>query len=473
MDEARIVSTADGGWVDRKRVLWMMALVMPTLTFWAIGLHAMTGWAVWLWLGPIVILGVVPLIDLITGIDDANPPDEVLRELEADRYYRWITYAFLPLQYAGFILAMWVIARGDLGTMEKVGLAVTVGFIGGLGINTAHELGHKKESHERWLSKIALAQCAYGHFAVEHNRGHHVRVATPEDPASARLGESFFAYWPRTVLGSLRSAWDLERRRIARHGRHPWRIGNDVVNALLMTAVLWGLLVAWLGVEVLPYLLLQALVGLTLLESVNYLEHYGLLRQRVGVGGRERYERVEPRHSWNSSHVTTNVLLYHLQRHSDHHAHPTRRYQALRDVAEAPVLPTGYAGMILIAFVPPLWRRVMDPRVLDHYGQDPRLANLHPAKRDRIIAAYLGRTAEESMSRTDSGTSIPAPIAQADRQAEAMQCPGCGYRYVQVSGDAREGFAPGTPWTHVPDDWCCPDCGVREKVDFVPVLATG
>ena len=474
MGQPGVSAASEGAWVDRKRMLWMVALVMPTLTFWAIGLHAATGWSVWLWLGPIVILGVVPAIDLLTGVDDSNPPDEVMQALEADRYYRWITYAFLPLQYAGFVLAMWVIARGDLGTLDRVGLAITVGFIGGLGINTAHELGHKRESHERWLSKVALAQCAYGHFAVEHNRGHHVRVATPDDPASARLGENFYAYWPRTVLGSLRSAWVLERRRITRHGRHPWRIGNDVVNALLMTVLLWGVLIAWLGIGIAPYLVLQAVVGFTLLEAVNYLEHYGLLRQRVGAAGRERYERVEPRHSWNSSHVTTNVLLYHLQRHSDHHAHPTRRYQALRDVDEAPVLPTGYAGMILLAFVPPLWRRVMDPRVLAHYRGDPRLANLDPRKGERIIARH----------GTASGVDMPGPSnspasghlaveVPTDGDVEAMQCPGCGYRYVRAHGDLREGFAPGTPWDAVPDDWCCPDCGVRDKVDFIAALTPG
>jgi len=455
-------------WTDRKRLLWLMALVMPTLTFWAIGLHAVTGWSAWLWLGPIVILGIVPAIDLITGVDATNPPDEVLRELEADRYYRWITYAFLPLQYAGFALAMWVIARGDLGTVDKVGLAVTVGFIGGLGINTAHELGHKKESHERWLSKVALAQCCYGHFAVEHNRGHHVRVATPQDPASARLGESFYAYWPRTVIGSLRSAWGLERRRIARHGRHPWRIGNDVINALLMTALLWGVLIAWLGVGLLPYLLLQALVGLTLLEAVNYLEHYGLLRQRVGTGDQQRYERVEPRHSWNSSHVTTNVLLYHLQRHSDHHAHPTRRYQALRDVAQAPVLPTGYAGMILLALVPPLWRRVMDPLVLHHYDGDVTRANLHPRRRAALLSRYGTASPLAEHLRPVSG-SIDGPQAVA---APAMQCPGCGYVYDIATGDSREGFPAGTSWADVPVDWCCPDCGVRDKVDFIPLVGT-
>ena len=311
----------------------------------------------------------------------------MIAALEADRYYRWITFLFLPLQYAGLVAAFWVIANGDLSTADKVGLAVTMGFLSGIGINTAHELGHKREPVERWLAKVALAQSCYGHFYIEHNRGHHVRVATPEDPASSRMGESFYQFWPRTVVGSLRSAWRLERRRYARRQQGPFHLDNDVLNAWLMSALLWAGLVAWLGVGILPYLVLQAVLGFTLLEVVNYLEHYGMLRQRVGAPGKERYERVEPTHSWNTNNIATNVLLYHLQRHSDHHANPTRRYQALRDYAEAPQLPTGYAGMILIALVPAWWRRVMDPRVLAHYDGDVSRANLAPRKRARLLAA--------------------------------------------------------------------------------------
>src|SRR5690606_33882325 len=237
--------------------------------------------------------------DLVAGLDRSKRPADVLEQLENDRYYRWVTYAYLPIQYAGFVVALWLIMRGDLSTVDKVGLAITVGCVGGIGINTAHELGHKKESHERWLSKIALAQSFYGHFYIEHNRGHHVRVATPEDPASSRVGESFYRFWPRTVVGSLRSAWRLERKRYARRHQHPFRLGNDVLNAWLMTAVLWTGLVAWLGVSLLPYLVIQALIGISLLEVVNYMEHYGMLRQKVGVGERQRYERVDPSHSWN------------------------------------------------------------------------------------------------------------------------------------------------------------------------------
>jgi alkane 1-monooxygenase len=278
----------------------------------------------------------------------------------------------VPLQYAALVAACAWWAGGALSWAESLGLALTIGGIGGIAINTAHELGHKRGRAERWLSKVALAQTFYGHFYVEHNRGHHVQVATPEDPSSARLGESFWAFLPRTVVGGLASAWSLEAKRLRRLGRGTWSLHNDVLNAWAMSVALFAALVGAFGLGIVPWLVFQALFGLSLLEVVNYIEHYGLLRQKTPGG---RYERCRPEHSWNSNHIASNVLLYHLQRHSDHHAWPTRRYQALRHHDAAPQLPAGYPAMILLAYVPPLWRRVMDPRVLEHYGGDASLAN--------------------------------------------------------------------------------------------------
>lgn len=458
-------------WKDKKRYLWLIGLVVPSLAFVAFGGYAVTGWGAWLWLGPVVILGIVPAIDLIAGLDRSNPPDDAIEALENDKYYRWITYLFLPIQYAGFVGAFYLIGGGTpfgidpLGTFDKLGLAISIGCIGGIGINTAHELGHKREANERWLAKIALAQVFYGHFYIEHNRGHHVRVATPEDPASSRFGESFYEFWPRTVGGSLKSAWHLEKKRYARKKTHPFHLGNDVLNAWLMTIVLWGGLVAWQGVGILPFLVVQAIVGFSLLEVVNYMEHYGMLRQTVGTGERQRYERVDPSHSWNSNNIATNVLLYHLQRHSDHHANPTRRYQTLRDFEESPVLPTGYAGMIVLALFPPIWRRVMDKRVIAHFDGDLSRANLHPRKRDRILAKHPVPVHEETVAVDDTAHSFTEEVL-------AARCPGCGYTYEVAVGNELEGFAAGTAWADIPDDWCCPDCGVREKVDFVPLATT-
>jgi alkane 1-monooxygenase len=450
-------------WRDRKRHLWPVALLMPLLPFVAVAGFAATGRSVWLWVGPLVILGLIPALDLVVGLDPSDPPDAVLDALEADRYYRWITFLFLPLQYAGFLVALAYLVRGDLSTVDRVGLAVTIGFIAGLGINTAHELGHKREPVERWLAKVALAQSCYGHFYIEHNRGHHVRVATPVDPASSRMGENFYQFWPRSVVGGARSAWGLEAKRLARRQQSALRLGNDVVTAWLMSLVLFVAVVVWLGAAVVPYLVLQSVIGLTLLEAVNYLEHYGLMRQRVGAPGHERFERVEPRHSWNSNNIATNVLLYHLQRHSDHHANPTRRYQALRNDAEAPSLPTGYAGMILLALVPALWRRTMDPRVVAHYSGDVSLANISPRKRTKILAAYAAPSTASPGSTSDTAQANAVAVL---RPGQLARCTGCGYVYDEAVGDVHEGFPAGTPWSAVPDSWTCPDCGVRDKADF-------
>jgi alkane 1-monooxygenase len=372
-------------WRDPKRYAWLLGLIVPLLPFIAWGLVTLTGLGVFWFYGPFLVFVIFPLLDLAIGMDAENPPDSIIKWLEQDRYYRWCTYAFIPLQYVGLVFACWLWADGGLSTVDSIGLALTMGMVSGIAINTAHELGHKRADLERWLSKVALAQSGYGHFFIEHNRGHHVRVATPEDPASGRLGEGFWAFLPRTVAGSLRSAWGLERARLERGGHSVWSIYNDILQAWAMTVVLFAGLTAVFGWAVLPYLVFQAVLGFCLLEVVNYLEHYGLLRQKREDG---RYERCRPAHSWNSNNVASNVLLYHLQRHSDHHANPTRRYQALRHVEEAPQLPTGYAGMILLAVVPPLWRRVMDHRLLDHYGGEVGRANIEPRAERRVLARY-------------------------------------------------------------------------------------
>jgi alkane 1-monooxygenase len=373
------------GWADGKRYAWLLGLVVPLLPFIAWAEVELTGLGAFWFFGPFLVFVIFPLLDIVVGMDAENPPDSIIKWLEQDRYYRWCTYLFIPVQYAGLVFACWLWADGGLSTVDSIGLALTMGMVAGIAINTAHELGHKRASLEKWLSKVALAQSGYGHFFIEHNRGHHVRVATPEDPASARLGESFWAFLPRTVSGSLSSAWGIERARLERMGHSARSIHNDILQAWAMTVGLFALLAIVFGPVVLPYLLFQAVLGFSLLEVVNYLEHYGLLRQRKEDG---RYERCLPQHSWNSNNVASNVLLYHLQRHSDHHANPTRRYQALRHVEEAPQLPTGYAGMIVLAWFPPIWRRVMDGRLLDHYGGDVSRANVQPRARHRVLARY-------------------------------------------------------------------------------------
>jgi alkane 1-monooxygenase len=446
-------------WTDPKRYLWLLGLVVPLLPFIAWGLVKLSGLGVLWWFGPFVVFGLIPLLDLAIGKDPSNPPDSVLRRLEDDRYYRWCTYAFIPLQYAALVFACTRWASGNLSVAEDLGLALTVAMVGGIAINTAHELGHKRPRLEKWLAKVALSQSGYGHFFIEHNRGHHVRVATPEDPASARLGESFWEFLPRTVWGSLKSAIHLEQERLERAGRPLASPQNDVLNAWALSVGLFGALVAVFGWRVAPWLAVQAVIAFSLLEVVNYLEHYGLLRQKREDG---RYERCRPEHSWNSDNIASNVFLYHLQRHSDHHAHPTRRYQALRHFRDLPELPSGYAAMILLALATPLWFRRIDPRVLDHYAGDITRANILPRKRAKLLAKWGAAGGAPTAHRE-----APAAGHVASSPAGAYQCPDCGYVYDENAGNPREGFPPGTSWSQVPDDWNCPECGVRDKLDFV------
>lgn len=372
-------------WHDPKRFAWLLATLIPMAPFIAYGIDYFTGISAVYWLGPVLVFVVFPFLDHIIGVDSENPPDSILKWLEEDKYYRRVTYLWVPIQYGGLIFACWLWAYGDLSTLSAVGLALTCGVVNGIAIATAHELGHKRPQLERWLSKIALAPTFYGHFYIEHNRGHHVRVSTPEDPASSRFGENFYAFWPRTVFGSLKSAIELENKRLKRGGTSFFSLKNDLINAWLISIVLFVGLTAIFGWVVLPYLIVQAVIGFSLLEVVNYLEHYALLREKREDG---RYERCMPKHSWNSNMVASNVFLFHLQRHSDHHAYPTRRYQALRHYEEAPELPEGYATMIVYALFPPVWRRVMDQRIVDHYGGDVSRLNIHPRKREKLIRKY-------------------------------------------------------------------------------------
>ena len=375
-------------WRDPKRYLWLLATIVPALVAASWVAVEVTGRGAFWWSGPILAFGVIPLLDHLVGPDSENPPDSALDWLQSNRYYRWITYLYLPNQYLSLLFACWLWSGGgwlSMTLVDKLGLLVTVGIIGGIAISTAHELGHKRAQSEKRMSKVALAQTCYGHFFVEHNRGHHARVATAEDPASSRMGESLYRFIPRSVMGGLRSAWRIESQRLAGSGKSRWTLKNDVLNAWLLSVVMVIVLVAWFGIVVLPWLIGQAIVGVCLLETVNYLEHHGLRRQKLPDG---RYERVRPWHSWDSNTVVASVFLFNLQRHSDHHTLPLRRYQALRHADEAPQLPAGYSAMLLLAMCPPLWRRVMDPRVLAHYGGDIRLAALSPRHEKRYLERY-------------------------------------------------------------------------------------
>ncbi len=350
---------------------WLFGLQIPLLPAVSMVLVSIVGGWGWWFFTPLFVFGFIPLLDFVVGDDSSNLPDEALDRLVGSRYHRRLVELYIPLQLSTFLACAWFYGQSD-GLGEKLGIIFSAGIVGGVAINAAHELGHKKGRSSERFALVALAQSAYGHFYVEHNRGHHRHVATPEDPASARFGESLWRFLPRTVVGSFTSSIRLETARLKRRGLRFVTPQNFILQGLALTAVLWIAAVLLAGVAIWPFLVAQAAVGIFLLEDVNYLEHYGLRRQRLSNG---RYEACQPEHSWNSDHTVSNMFLFQLQRHSDHHANPTREYQVLRSFEDAPDLPTGYSGMLLLATVPWLWRRVMDPKVLAHYDHDRSLVN--------------------------------------------------------------------------------------------------
>ena len=372
-------------WTDSKRYLWPLGVLVLFLPFVGTVSYQMTGWALCLWAGFVIFYGLIPLADRLLGEDSANPPDSAMPALAAAPYYRWALFASVPVYFGMWFYMAWFAATVEMPWYGWLGCVLTLGVGCGLAINIGHELGHQTSPVERFLAKLVLAPGAYGHFYVEHNRGHHVRVATPEDPASSRFGETFYEFLPRCVIGSFRSAWEIEAKRLAKEGRSVWHWSNDNLQSWAITAVLWTGVTLWLGWTALAAVVIAAAYGGSLLEVVNYLEHYGLMRQKRADGG---YERCQPHHSWNSNHIVTNLLLYHLQRHSDHHANPTRGYQTLRHFDGVPSLPSGYAAMVLIAYFPPIWVHLMNPKVVAHHGGDMRRANIKPSLREAVIARY-------------------------------------------------------------------------------------
>lgn len=350
-----------------RKFAYLAAYLVPTLV--VVG-YLLGGW--FNLLTPLFIFGFIPAMDLLVGPVPTNLDDDAYKARKHERYFRYITWAFVPLNFALLIWAAWICASGQLATYELVLFTISVGMVsGGVGITIAHELGHRSEKFEQFLAKALLLCSAYQHFFIEHNYGHHANVATKNDPASARFGESLYRFLPRTIWGSYQHAWHLEARRLKRKNIAFFSWRNQMLWFHALPVLFGAALALSFGWQAAAFYAVQAVVAFTLLEMVNYIEHYGLERKLTQRGS---FEKVQPIHSWNASEVVTNSLLFELQRHSDHHANPTRRYQTLRHFSESPQLPTGYAGMILLALLPPLWHRVMNPRV-----QSWRDRHLQPA----------------------------------------------------------------------------------------------
>ena len=303
---------------------------------------------------------IIPLFELFFKSNDKNLSEAEEEMAKNDRNYDYILYLTVPIVY--FLLWEFLGSMSEtMSIYDKIGRILSMGLIcGAIGINIGHELGHRNNKFEQFLSKTLLLSSLNMHFFIEHNRGHHKRVSTKEDPASARYGENIFSFWIRSILTGYISAWRLEEIKLKRFNKSFFSLNNEMILFQLIQLILIFSIYYLFGINILMYFIISALIGILVLETVNYIEHYGLQRKIKGDG---KYERIQPYHSWNSNHPLGRLMLFELSRHSDHHYNSSRKYQILRNYDKSPEMPTGYPGMMILALIPPLWFLVMNKRV--------------------------------------------------------------------------------------------------------------
>jgi alkane 1-monooxygenase len=369
---------------DRKRWLYWSGVMFSSIPFFSVLLY-FSPLGIWATLIPFLFFyAVVPIADILMGEDSHNPPAEVVQAMIEDPFYlRLVRFAVVACWFS-FLAAAWLVGTQDLPVWAILALAIGVGSNSGNGLNAGHELGHKSDRLNKLFAVWGNASVGYAHFRVEHNRGHHVWVSTPVDPASSRLGESIYRFVLREIPGAWKRAWESEAARINKAGKRVWSLDNEVIQGVAITLSVAVILVSTLGWDVLPFALLHHMMGWYMLTQANYVEHYGLLRQKMPNG---HYEPCRPHHSWNTNHIFSNLMSFHLQRHSDHHTNPMRPYQALRDFPDLPRLPSGYPGMFVLAAIPPLFFKVMDPKVMAWAGGDISRVNVSPHLQGKIATA--------------------------------------------------------------------------------------
>ncbi len=339
-----------------QKIKYLAAFILPVTILLAFYLKN-----AWVWLPLGYVFGFVPFLELFLKPDHKNLSEAEEAIAKKDAFYDVLTYTMLPVLYGLVLLFLWQINSPALSSTERAGLIVALGLgLGVLGINVAHELGHRVNAHEQNIAKLLLLPALYTHFFIEHNRGHHKHVATSHDPASATKGENLYAFWVRSTLGSYLSAWHIEANQLKKAGKSFWSWHNEMLRFTVAQASFLGAIAYFCGAQTLLYYLPAAAIGFLLLETVNYIEHYGLSRKATTETS---YERVQPHHSWNSNHVVGRLVLFELSRHSDHHYKASRTYQVLQNHPNTPQMPTGYPGMMLLALLPPVWFWVMDKKV--------------------------------------------------------------------------------------------------------------
>lgn len=281
-----------------------------------------------------------------------------------DRIYDYLLYLIVFIQIPTLFFFLYSFTASQLATVDVIGRITAMGMLcGTFGINVAHELGHRKNKFEQTLAKISLLSSLYMHFFIEHNKGHHKNVATPQDPSSARYNEWLYIFYFRTIIFSYLSAWHIANNEMTKKGKSIFNLKNEMLQAHIVQIVFVGLIFLLFGGWITIYFLGAAFMGILLLETVNYIEHYGLQRQRTSENS---FERTMPSHSWNSNHAIGRILLFELSRHSDHHYLASRKYQILKHHDNSPQLPTGYPGTMLLALLPPLWFKIMNKRIMQH-----------------------------------------------------------------------------------------------------------
>lgn len=357
---------------DKKRYLWILSVLVPSIPGLCAVILLMGGSLFWAVAPLLYYYLIIPALDMLVGEDFTNPPEEVVEQLSNDGYYRFLLHLSIPVFYFTFLTSAVAVGILDLPIWAFITLTLSAGIASGSALTVGHELGHKQNKLDQLGAKIITSLTGYAHFCIEHNKGHHVMVATPEDPTSARWNESLYAFALRELPATASIAWDMESKRLERKGLPFWHWRNDLLQGYAITLLFAIILIAFLGWVMIPFLLLHHGFGWFQLTMANYIEHYGLLREKKNNG---RYVPCEPIHSWNTNHIVSNLLLFHLQRHSDHHANPMRPYQALRNFSELPRLPSGYPGCFGLALFPPLWFKVMNPKVLEWTGGDMKRIN--------------------------------------------------------------------------------------------------
>lgn len=392
-----VATGADGNvvrYIDRKRFGWLASFISPLLGVSTVLLYFATGGSAWVLFLPLIYaFALIPMLDAMLGEDAHNPPDAVVPMLANDSYYRILLYIDGCLLYGSFLLGVWFVGTHSLPWWAYVGFALGGGMTSTDCIFVGHELGHKKSKLDRIGSQVVLGLVGYGHFTIEHNRGHHVQVSTPEDSASSRMGETIYRFVQREIPGAVRRSWRLETQRLAGAGRRAWSVHNEILQSWLLTAVVAVTAIAIFGWVVAPFIVIHHLYAWYGLTQANYVEHYGLLREKLPNG---RYEIPQPKHSWNTNHIFSNLVTFHLQRHSDHHANALRPYQALRDFEGLPRLPSGYPGCFGLAMIPATWFKVMDPKLLAWCGGDLSKLNIDPKHRAALYEKY--GTVKDEMS---------------------------------------------------------------------------